>query len=40
MDNAFFAFVETYWADISAFLKALKDWVTALMDKLNADEAE
>ncbi len=38
MDNAFFAFVETYWDDIAAFFKALRDWITAIIDKMNGDD--
>lgn len=38
MDNVFFEFIETYWEDIAAFFKALKDWVEALMSKMNADD--
>lgn len=40
MDNVFFEFVETYWADIADFLKALKNWIEALINKLNSDDAE
>lgn len=40
MDNVFFAFLETYWADISAFVTALKDFVTALIGKLGGTDAE
>jgi len=39
MDNAFFAFVETYWEDIAAFFKALRDWITAIVNKMNGDDA-
>lgn len=39
MDNAFFAFVETYWDDIAAFFKALRDWITAIVNKINGDDA-
>ena len=40
MDNVFFEFVETYWDDIAAFFKALKEWIEAFSAKLNADNAE
>ncbi len=40
-NNKFFDFVEKYWEDISAFFKAFREFVEALMGKLNAeDEAE
>lgn len=40
-NNKFFDFVEKYWEDISAFFKAFREFVEALMGKMNAeDEAE
>lgn len=40
MDNKFTAFVETYADDIKAFFEALKNFITALIAKLSAPEAE
>ena len=41
MENAFFEFVETYWGDIAAFIKAFKEWMEALISKFTAgDDAE
>ena len=37
--NVFFDFVETYWADIAEFLKALIDWVQAIINKVNGEDA-
>ena len=35
MENIFFEFVETYWSDISAFLKSFIDFVKSLIEKVN-----
>ena len=35
MENMFFEFVETYWSDISGFLKAFIDFVKSLVEKVN-----
>lgn len=40
MDNAFFDFVETYWDDIAEFFKALRDWITAIVNKMNGEDEE
>lgn len=40
MDNVFFDFVETYWDDIAEFFKALRDWITAIVNKLNGGDEE
>jgi len=40
MDNVFFDFVETYWDDIAEFFKALRDWITAIVNKLNGEDEE
>ena len=37
-DNKFFAFVEKYWEDISAFFKAFREFVEVLLGKMNAEE--
>ncbi len=37
-NNKFFDFVEKYWEDISAFFKAFREFVEALMGKLNAED--
>lgn len=37
MDNAFFNFVQTYYDDIVAFVKALIDFAKALAAKLGGD---
>ena len=39
MDNAFFAFVETYWDDIAAFVNAFKDFIASLISKFSGDES-
>lgn len=38
--NDFWGFVETYKADLVAFVEALVAWVKALAAKLGEDEAE
>lgn len=38
MDNVFFDFVETYWDDIVEFFKALREWITAIVDKLGTTD--
>ncbi|MBQ8503855.1 MAG: hypothetical protein IJ491_06235 [Clostridia bacterium] len=40
MNNTFTDFVETYWEDISAFFKALRNWIEAIIGKLNAEDEE
>lgn len=40
MDNVFFDFVETYWEDIAAFFKALKEWIEAIAGAINTEDAE
>ncbi len=37
-NNKFFDFVEKYWEDISAFFKAFREFVEALLGKMNAEE--
>ena len=37
--NVFFDFVETYWDDIAEFFKALRDWITAIIGKMNGEDA-
>ena len=37
MENAFFSFVETYWDDIAAFIKALAEWVQTVIAQFNGD---
>ncbi|MEE1322078.1 MAG: hypothetical protein UHM85_11200 [Acutalibacteraceae bacterium] len=39
-NNKFFDFVEKYWADIAAFFKAFREFVEALMGKMNAEDTE
>ncbi len=39
MNNKFTAFIETYAEDIKAFFEALKNFITALIEKLTAPEA-
>ena len=36
-NNVFFSFVETYWDDIAAFIKALAEWVQSIMAQINGD---
>ena len=36
-NNVFFSFVETYWDDIAAFIKALAEWVQSIMAKINGN---
>lgn len=33
MENAFFEFLETYWADIAAFVKAFVEFVESIIGK-------
>lgn len=36
-NNVFFSFVETYWDDIAAFIKALAEWVQTIIDQMSGD---
>lgn len=40
MENAFFEFLETYYDDIVAFVRAMVDFVKALADKIGGGDAE
>ena len=40
MNNKFTAFLETYSADIKAFIEAIKDFIEALIAKFSATEEE
>ena len=40
MENAFFEFVETYYEDIVAFVRAMVDFVKALAAKIGGGEEE
>lgn len=37
--NVFFDFVETYWADIAEFFKALIDWIKAIIGTMSGEDA-
>lgn len=39
MDNGFFVFVKTYWAEICEFFEAFFDFIKALVNK-SGEEAE
>ena len=40
MENIFFEFVGTYWADISEFLKTFIEFIKTIIGKVNGEEAE
>ncbi len=40
MENVFFEFVETYWADIAEFFKSFVEFIKSIIGKVNGEDAE
>ena len=40
MENVFFEFVETYWEDIAEFFRTFVEFIKAIIDKVDGEDAE